>query len=102
MAIDGVRRDEKAFGDLSIRQPFGDEARDGQFGPRQRRPTVRLRFGGDEAPPNAEFAEAAADAAGVPGRAEFAVEGGVRLRASMAASRSVAISSTRLESSTLV
>src|SRR2546427_91587 len=75
MAADGVRRDEKAFGDLSIRQPFGDEARDGEFRRRQRRPTVRLGFGGDQAAADAEFAEAAADAAGVPGRAELGVEG---------------------------
>src|SRR6185436_12723929 len=68
-------RDEKTFGDLSIRQAFGDEARDGELRRRQRRPTVRLGLGGDQAPPNAEFAEAAADAAGVPGCAEFGVEG---------------------------
>src|SRR3989454_8865566 len=54
MAIDGVRRDEKAFGDLAIRQPFGDEAREGEFRRRQRRPTVRLWLRGDEAPPHAE------------------------------------------------
>ena len=56
MAADGVRRDEKAFGDLSIRQPFGDEARDGQFRCRQRRPAARLGFGGDEAASDAELA----------------------------------------------
>src|SRR6266550_182755 len=75
MTVDGVRRDEKTFGDLSIRQSFGDEARDGEFRGRQRRPTVGLGFGGDQAPAHPEFAKAAADAAGVPGRAELGVEG---------------------------
>src|SRR6266852_1635063 len=75
MAIDGVRRDEEAFGDLSIRQPFSDEARDVELCRRQRRPTIRLGFGGDEAPPNAELAEAAADTAGIPNRAELGEEG---------------------------
>jgi hypothetical protein len=80
VAVHGVGRDEEALSDLSISQPFGDEARDGEFRRRQRRPTVRLGFGGDKAPPYAEFAEATADAAGVPGRAEFCVEGAVRGR----------------------
>jgi hypothetical protein len=75
MAVDGVGRDEEAFGDLSIRQPFGDEARDGEFGARERSPAVRLGFGGGQAPPHAEVAEAAADATGIPGRAELRVEG---------------------------
>jgi hypothetical protein len=68
VAVDGVRRDEEAFGDLAIGQPVGDEARDGEFGGRQRRPAVRLGLGGDEATADAELAQAAADAAGVPDR----------------------------------
>jgi hypothetical protein len=60
-----------AFG----RRPTGDEACDRKFRPRHGGPPARLGFGGDEAPPHAEFAEAAADAAGVPGRAELCVEG---------------------------
>src|SRR5579872_5450948 len=75
MAVDGVRRDEKAFGDLPVRQPFGDEAGHGQLRRRQRRPTVRLGLGRDETPPHAELAQTAADTAGVPGRAELRVEG---------------------------
>ena len=74
MAVHGVRRDEEALGDLAVRQPFGDEPRDGELGRRQRRPAVRLGFGGDEAASNAELAQAAADAAGVPGRSELRVE----------------------------
>src|SRR6266404_3378214 len=66
MAIDGVRRDKEALGGLSIRKPLSDEARDSQFRGSQRRPTVRLGFDGDQAPPNAEFAEAAADATRIP------------------------------------
>ena len=75
MAVDGVRRDEKAFGDFSIRQPFRDESGDGQFRRRQRRPTIRFGLGGNQAPPHAEFAEAASDPAGVPGCSELGVEG---------------------------
>jgi hypothetical protein len=36
VAVHGVGRDEKALSDLSIRQPFGDETRDGEFRRRQR------------------------------------------------------------------
>ena len=56
MAADGVRQNEEAFGDLAVGEPFGDEARDREFRCCQGRPTVRLRFGGDQAAPHAEFA----------------------------------------------
>src|SRR5205807_6802792 len=39
-----------------------------------RRPTARLGFGGDEAASDAELAQAAADAAGVPACSQFRVE----------------------------
>ena len=42
---------------------------------RHRCPTVRLGLGGDEAASDAELAQAAADAAGVPGRSQLRVEG---------------------------
>src|SRR6266849_1616144 len=74
MAVHGVRRDEEALGDLPVGQPFGDEPCDVELGRRHRRPTARLRFGGDEAASDAELAQAAADAAGVPGRSQLRVE----------------------------
>src|SRR5439155_7666318 len=40
----------------------------------QRRPAARLGFGGDEAASHAELAQAAADAAGIPGRSQLRVE----------------------------
>ena len=55
-------------------RPFGDELGDCELRRGHCRPAVRLGFGGDQTPPHAEFAEAAADATGVPGRAELRVE----------------------------
>src|SRR5438552_14639945 len=56
MAADSVRRDKKALGDLAIRQPFGDEARDGELRCRHGCPPARLGLGGDEAAPYSELA----------------------------------------------
>ena len=74
MAVHGVRRDEEALGDLPVGQPFGDEPCDGELRRRHRRPTARLGFGGDEAASDAELAQAAADAAGVPAGSQLRVE----------------------------
>src|SRR3989442_10723689 len=67
MAVHGARRDEEAFGDLPVGQPFGDEPCDGEFRRRHRRPTAGLRFGGCKSAADAELAQPAADAAGMPG-----------------------------------
>src|SRR3989442_1187963 len=74
VAVHGVRRDEEALGNLPVGQPFGDEPGDGELRRRHRRPTARLGFGGDEAASDAELAQAAADAAGVPACSQFRVE----------------------------
>src|SRR5881296_3342737 len=74
MAVYGVWRDKKAFGNLSIRQTLSDEACDGELGAGQRRPPVCFGLGGDEAPSDAELAQAAADAAGVRRRFQLRVD----------------------------
>src|SRR6267143_1838163 len=74
MAVHGVRRDEEALGDLSVCQSFGDEPGDGELRRRQRRPAACLGFGGDKAASHAELAQAAADSAGIPDRAQVRVE----------------------------
>jgi hypothetical protein len=56
MAVHGVGRDEERSATSRLVRPFGDEARDGELGRRQRRPTVRFGFGGDDARRDAELA----------------------------------------------
>src|SRR5947208_11215690 len=74
VAVHSVRRDEEALGDLSVGQSFGDEPGYGELRRRHRRPAVRLGFGGDKAASDAELAQAAADAPGVPDRSQLRVK----------------------------
>src|SRR5690349_4538960 len=66
VAVYGVGGDEESFGDFAVRQPVGHESGDRELGACHRRPRVRGRLGGDEATPNAERAQPAADAPRVP------------------------------------
>lgn len=65
MAVHGVRREEEAFRDLAIGHAFGNKARDGKLGARQRCPPAPLGLGGDEAAPDPELAQVTSDAARV-------------------------------------